>query len=79
MGSKADFLNWLKGVGLQSISTQQDGTVVFTLSSGDTVTIDLNHEHAIYPKYQLCTDEAAYTAITTKESNKLYLIPVSSS
>ena len=43
-GSKQDFLNWIKGV-VQSITTQQDGTVVFTLFNGDTVTIDLNHDH----------------------------------
>ena len=34
---------------------------------------------ANYVKYVLCADEAAYTAITTKDSGTLYLIPESSS
>ena len=65
------------GVGLHDASTPNppDGTVVMALSNGDTVTIDLNHNHPAYPKYQLCTDEAQYQAIVTKESDKLYLIP----
>ena len=44
-GTESDFLEWLKGVGFQSVSSQQDGTIVITLTSGDTVTIDLNHTH----------------------------------
>lgn len=54
-----------------------DGTIVATKSSGDTVTIDLNHEHPQYPKYVLCADEAAYNAIANKDSSTLYLIPES--
>ena len=70
-------LHGAPGVGLDSVSTPVvvDGTLVLALTDGSTVTIDLNHNHTAYPKYQLCTDEAAYTAITTKESDKLYLIP----
>ena len=50
-GTEADFLEFLggqpgaDGVGFSSISTQQDGTVVITLSSGDTITIDFKHTH----------------------------------
>lgn len=33
------------GVGFEDVSSQQDGTVVITLTNGDTVTIDLNHTH----------------------------------
>lgn len=44
-GTESDFLEWLKGVGFQSVSSQQDGTIVITLTNGDTVTIDLNHTH----------------------------------
>lgn len=47
-GTESDFLEWLKGVGFQSVSSQQDGTIVITLTSGDTVTIDLNHVHPQY-------------------------------
>ena len=47
-GTESDFLEWLKGVGFQSVSSKQDGTIVITLTSGDTVTIDLNHNHPQY-------------------------------
>jgi hypothetical protein len=36
------------GVGFQTITTQQDGTMVITLTNGDTITIDLNHQHPNY-------------------------------
>ena len=69
------------GVGFASIFTPDpyDGTVIITLSNGDTITLDLNHNHPAYPRYTLLADEAAYSAITTKESDMLYLIPESSS
>ena len=69
------------GVGFESIATPStaDGSVTITLTNGDTITLDLNHDHTAYPKYVLCADEAAYTAITTKDSSTLYLIPESSS
>lgn len=65
------------GVGLDSVSTPAtpDGTAVMHLSDGNTVTLNLNHEHAAYPRYHLCADEAEYQAITTKDSATLYLIP----
>ena len=62
------------GVGFDDVSTQQDGTIVITLTNGDTITIDLNHNHTQYPKYVYCSSQAAYDAITTKESDTLYLI-----
>lgn len=67
------------GVGLGSVAspTPADGTATFTLSNGDTIILDLNHDHLAYPKYHLCADEAEYTAITTKDSTTLYLIPES--
>ena len=74
-GATVDAIHGEDGVGFASVASQQDGTIVITLTNGDTVTIDLNHDHAAYPKYQLCTDGAAYNAIATKESDKLYLIP----
>jgi hypothetical protein len=36
------------GVGFQTITTQQDGTMVITLTNGDTITVDLNHQHPNY-------------------------------
>ena len=62
------------GVGFDDVSTQQDGTIVITLTNGDTITIDLNHNHTQYPKYVYCSSQAAYDAINTKESDTLYLI-----
>lgn len=62
------------GVGFDDVSTQQDGTIVITLTNGDTITIDLNHQHPQYPKYVYCSSQAAYDAIVTKESDTLYLI-----
>lgn len=53
-----------------------DGT--FTIHVGeDEYTINLNHDHTQYLKYQLCADEAAYNAIANKDSGTLYLIPES--
>lgn len=36
------------GVGFDSVTTQQDGTLVITLTNGDTITIDMNHNHPQY-------------------------------
>lgn len=64
------------GVGFDSITTPStpDGTMIITLTNGDTITMDLNHQHPQYPKYVYCSSQAAYDAITTKESDTLYLI-----
>lgn len=61
-----------QGVGFQSIASQQDGTVVITLTNGDTITIDLNHNHPQYPKYEYLTSESQMPA--SPESDTLYLI-----
>lgn len=66
------------GIGIEDITTRQDGTVVFSLSDGNSYTIDLNHEHPQYPRYVLLADEAAYEALATKEADTLYLIPETS-
>jgi len=78
-GATVDGIQGEPGVGFASVSTPTpaDGTATITLSNGDTITLDLNHNHAAYPKYYLCADEAEYTAITTKDSSTLYLIPES--
>ena len=57
-----------------SVPSPYDGTVVFTKRNGDTVTVNLNHTHPQYLKYELLADEAAYEAIATKDSSTLYLI-----
>lgn len=62
------------GVGFESVSSAQDGTVVITLTTGDSITIDLNHDHPAKPNYVYCASEAAYEAITVKEDNTIYLI-----
>lgn len=36
------------GIGFYSVTSQEDGTVVITLTNGDTITIDLNHNHDAY-------------------------------
>lgn len=63
------------GVGFNSISSPQDGTAIIALTDGNTVTLDLNHNHPQYLKYVLLADEAAYAALATKDSSTLYLIP----
>lgn len=49
-GTESEWLESLKGygIGFQTITTQQDGTMVITLTNGDTITIDLNHVHPQY-------------------------------
>lgn len=60
-----------------SVPSPYDGTVVFTKRNNDTVTVNLNHTHPQYLKYELLADEAAYNALATKDSSTLYLIPES--
>lgn len=60
------------GVGFQSISSQQDGTIVITLTDGNTITIDLNHNHPQYPKYAYLESESQMPV--TPDSTTLYLI-----
>ena len=47
-GATIDSVQGEPGVGFDSISSSQDGTMVITLSNGDTITIDLNHNHPEY-------------------------------
>ena len=74
-GSVAQAIYGEPGVGLQTVTSLQDGTVVLTLTNGDTVTMDLNHNHPQYPKYVLCETLSDYNAIATKDAATLYLIP----
>lgn len=68
-------INGTDGIGFNSISSPQDGTATIALTNGDTITLDLNHNHPQYLKYVLLADEAAYAALATKDSDTLYLIP----
>ena len=78
-GATVDGITGEPGVGFASVSTPStpDGTFAITLSNGDRIIVDMNHSHMEYPKYHLCANEAEYTAITTKDSTTLYLIPES--
>jgi len=60
---------------ITGITTSQDGTFTIALSDGNSYTVNLNHVHSQYLKYELLADEAAYTALATKDSSTLYLIP----
>lgn len=60
------------GVGFDDVATQQDGTIVITLTNGDTITIDLNHNHPQYPKYEYLTSESQMPS--SPDSDTLYLI-----
>lgn len=62
---------------ITGITTSQDGTFTITLSDGNSYIVNLNHVHPQYLKYELLADEAAYTALATKDSGTLYLIPES--
>ena len=45
------------GVGLDDVSSAQDGTVVFTLTNGDKITIDFNHVHPQYYSKEVETSQ----------------------
>ena len=49
-GASIDSVQGEPGVGFDSVSTPTpyDGTVIITLSNGDTITLDLNHNHDAY-------------------------------
>ena len=55
-----------------SVETQGDGTVTINVDD-DTYTIDLKHNHPQYVKAELKT-QAEYDALTTKDSQTLYII-----
>lgn len=42
---------------IAAVSTQQDGTIVITLSNGDTITVDLNHGHTDYYSKSVATTQ----------------------
>lgn len=54
------------------VSTQEDGVVVMTFGN-DSYSINLNHLHSQYLQAQVLT-QAAYDALTTKDSKTLYFI-----
>lgn len=72
-GAVAQAIYGEPGVGLQTVTSLQDGTVVLTLSNGDTVTIDLNHNHPQYLKYVMLESESDMPA--NPDSTTLYMWP----
>lgn len=40
----------IEGVGISTVTSAQDGTIVITLTNGDEITVDLNHVHPQYEK-----------------------------
>lgn len=46
------------GKGVADMSSNSDGTVVYTLANGDTYTLDLNHEHPQYVESEDLADVA---------------------
>lgn len=63
------------GIGLVDITTQEDGTIVITLTNGDTITIDLNHDHSQYLKYVMLESESDMPV--NPDSTTLYMWPES--
>ena len=63
------------GVGFASVAspTPADGTVIITLSNGDTMTLDLNHNHPQYLKYVMLNSESDMPA--SPDSTTLYMWP----
>lgn len=60
-----------------AVSTSGDQTTI-TLKTGTSATVINQHQSLSgYVKYVLLADEAAYTALATKDSGTLYLIPES--
>ena len=62
----------IEGVGISTVTSAQDGTIVITLTNGDEITVDLNHVHPQYLKYVHLTDESSMPA--TPDDDTLYLI-----
>ena len=62
------------GIGFSSITTPftPDGTIIITLSNGDTITLDLNHNHPQYVKYVHLSDESLMPE--NPDPDTLYLI-----
>ena len=83
-----DGIDGSNGVGFQSVVAHNpvDGAMDITLTNGDVLTIDLQHNHdgliatgeIDCIKFHVCEDETEYTGISTKDANTLYLIPASS-
>ena len=64
------------GVGFDDADspTPADGTAIITLTNGDTITLDLNHDHPQYPKYVLLNSESEIPL--NPESDTLYMWPL---
>ena len=78
-GSVANGITGEPGVGFSSIFTPQpyDGTMIIVLSNNDTITVDLNHQHPQYLKYEMLEDESDMPA--SPDSETLYMWPIATS
>lgn len=59
-GTEAEWIESLHGApgaGIFTFSSQQDGTVTIVLTNGDTVTVDLNHNHVQYYSKEAETEQ----------------------
>lgn len=63
------------GVGFASVATPStaDGTATIILTNGDTITLDLNHNHPQYLKYVMLNSESDMPA--NPDSTTLYMWP----
>ena len=48
---------------------------MLSLTDGNTITIDLNHNHEQYTKTVICASVASYEAIENKDAHTFYIIP----
>ena len=74
-GATVDGITGEPGVGFESVASPDpaDGTAIITLSNGDTVTLDLNHNHPQYLKYVMLNSESEMPA--NPDSTTLYMWP----
>ena len=75
-GATVDSIQGEPGVGFDTATcpTPPNGTVVITLSDGNTVTLDLRHQHPEYCRYVVCDDQEEYEEIDPKDYDTLYMI-----
>ena len=57
----------IEGVGISTVTSAQDGTIVITLTNGDEITVDLNHVH---PQYENIDNKV--TSISSSSTDTQY-------
>lgn len=86
LNGKQDTINDLasirtnSGKGIADMSSNEDGTVVYTLVNGDTYTLDLNHEHEQYLEIEDIDDYVtAGTNVTITKDSQTGVLTISAS